>query len=54
MPISTIEQRTGKLYGGLWSQYDDDLFIKSLELFKEDAIRWPWRAWARSRWWAWT
>src|ERR1700690_4247295 len=35
MPISTVEQRTGKLYGGLWSQYDDDLFIKSLELFKD-------------------
>jgi ubiquinone/menaquinone biosynthesis C-methylase UbiE len=35
MPISSVEQRTGKLYGGLWSQYDDDLFIKSLELFKD-------------------
>jgi ubiquinone/menaquinone biosynthesis C-methylase UbiE len=35
MPISTIEQQTGKLYGGLWSQYDDDLFAKSLDLFKD-------------------
>jgi ubiquinone/menaquinone biosynthesis C-methylase UbiE len=35
MPISSVEQQTGKLYGGLWSQYDDDLFLKSLELFKQ-------------------
>lgn len=35
MPISTIEQQTGKLYGGLWSQYDDELFAKSLDLFKD-------------------
>jgi ubiquinone/menaquinone biosynthesis C-methylase UbiE len=35
MPISSVEQQTGKLYGGLWSQYDDDLFMKSLELFKQ-------------------
>lgn len=35
MPISSVEQQTGKLYGGLWSQYDDDLFKKSLELFKQ-------------------
>ncbi|MGH9691512.1 MAG: class I SAM-dependent methyltransferase [Candidatus Acidiferrales bacterium] len=35
MPISSVEQRTGQLYGGLWSQYDDDLFVKSLQLFKD-------------------
>lgn len=35
MPISSIEQRTGKLYGNLWPQYDDELFAKSLDLFKD-------------------
>lgn len=35
MSTSSIEFRTGKLYGGLWSQYDDELFLKSLALFKD-------------------
>jgi ubiquinone/menaquinone biosynthesis C-methylase UbiE len=35
MSTSSVEFNTGKLYGGLWSQYDDDLFMKSLALFKD-------------------
>ena len=35
MSTTSVEFRTGKLYGGLWTQYDDDLFLKSLELFQE-------------------
>lgn len=35
MSTSTVEFRTGRLYGGLWSQYDDELFAKSLALFQD-------------------
>jgi ubiquinone/menaquinone biosynthesis C-methylase UbiE len=35
MSTTSVEFRTGKLYGGLWSQYDDELFAKSLALFKD-------------------
>ncbi len=35
--LSTVEQRTGQLYGDLWPQYDDKLFMESVGLF---AKRW--------------
>jgi ubiquinone/menaquinone biosynthesis C-methylase UbiE len=35
--LSTVEERTGALYGDLWPQYDDKLFLESLALF---AKRW--------------
>lgn len=35
MSTASVELRTGKLYGGLWPQYDDELFQQSLALFKE-------------------
>lgn len=35
--MSTIEQRTGTLFGRLWGDYDDELFVSSMELF---AQRW--------------
>ena len=38
-PMPSIEQQTGALYGGLWPQYDDKLFIESVALFEK-----RWRA----------
>ncbi|HLG98180.1 MAG TPA: class I SAM-dependent methyltransferase [Bryobacteraceae bacterium] len=35
----TIEQQTGALYGQLWPQYDDPLFLESVSLFEK-----RWRA----------
>ncbi len=35
MPLSSVEERTAKLYGGLWGRYDDELFTQSVALFKE-------------------
>lgn len=36
---TTIEQQTGALYGNLWPQYDDKLFLESVALFEK-----RWRA----------
>ena len=38
--LSTYEQKTGSLYGSLFSSYDQDLFEKSVGLFFERHKRW--------------